>query len=81
MENILGVSGYAPCEIALGFDLSFSISGSLALLREIQPITTQFDFDHVSPSLTKQRRRRSNLCSVASQQQAAEKRPGAMINA
>ena len=81
VEKIRGVDGYALREIALGFCLSFSISASLALLREIQPIITQFDFDHVSPSLTKCRRRRSNLGSVASQQQAPEKRPQLAISA
>ena len=45
VEKILGVDGYALREIALGFCLSFSISASLALLREIQPIVTQNRFD------------------------------------
>ena len=45
VDYFLGVDGYALREIALGFDLSFSISASLALLREIQPITTQNRFD------------------------------------
>jgi len=81
VDYFRGVDGYAPREIALGFDLSFSISASLALLREIQPIITQFDFDHVSPSLTKQRRKRSNLGIVASQQQAPKQGPQLALSA
>lgn len=81
VEIIRGVDGYAPCEIALRFDLSFSISASLALLREIQPIITQFDFDHVSPSLTKRRRKRSNLGIVASEQQAPKQGPQLALSA
>jgi len=46
VEKIRGVDGYALREIALRLSLSFSISGSLALSREIQPITTQNRIDH-----------------------------------
>jgi len=70
-----GVDGYAPRKSDYSFYLFVSLFLSLTLFRENQPIITQFDFDHVSPSLTKCRRRRIRLDSVAIQQQEAEKRP------
>ena len=46
VELIRGVDGYAPRESDYSFYLFVSLFLSLALFREIQPITTQNRFDH-----------------------------------